>query len=137
MGLCWPKVQVVCGQIAVVVGSYLLREYLCWPENDFCSLANGICLRSWIVIMAGPPIAIALVALAGILVESFSSSNSFSNMLISGLLVEDWYGWTELVGKLHGICQCQSGQVAPDAEGGDIELQNMNFNNQQQTVYVC
>ena len=95
-------------QLIIVVGSYMLREFLCWQENDFCSLDNSQCLRSKIVWIAGPPIALECLALVG-------------------LLVDDCYGWGALFARFQGIFKCPGGQVAP-AEG-DIELDNMNVNN--------
>ena len=116
LGLNWPKVPVIFGQLGLVIGSYAVREYICWPESDFCSLTNSQCLRSQIVWMGGLPIALA-------------------SLVLVGLLVDDWYGWGPLFARIKGVFKCPEGQVAP-AEG-DIELQDMNMdhaNNNHPTV---
>ena len=95
--------------MACVLGLYLIREYLCWPQTEFCSLKNGTCLREKIFIMA--------------MIPTFSCT-----IVLLGLLVEDWYGWASLVTRIRQLLTGQNGDEV-------IELQNMNGqNNEEQTV---
>ena len=95
----------IAGQLAVVLGCYAIREYLCWSANEFCSESNGRCLRLKIIGFWVIPGVLALTVLVC-------------------LLVDGWYGWAQLFARIQGIFSCQ--HVAEDEV---IELQNMNAPN--------
>ena len=100
------------GQMVCVLALYLIREYLCWPDTEFCSRKNGTCLREKVVIMG--------------VIPTFSSI-----LVLFGFLIDDWYGWASLVTRLQQAFRCQQ-----DEDNGDMELQDMSNqnNNNEQTV---
>ena len=96
-----------------VLALYLIREYLCWPDTEFCSRKNGTCLRENVVIMGVIPTFLSI-------------------LVLSGLLIDDWYGWASLVTRLQQAFRCQQ-----EEDNGDIEIQDMSSNqnnNNEQTV---
>ena len=95
----------IAGQLAVVLGCYAIREYLCWPANEFCSESNGRCLRLKIIGFGLIPAILALTVLVG-------------------LLVDAWYGWAKLFIRIQKII---SGNHVVEDEV--IEMHEMNAPN--------
>ena len=101
----------IAGQLAVVLGCYAIREYLCWPANEFCSESNGRCLRLKMIPFFGIPLFLALTVLVF-------------------LLVDGWYGWAKLFTRIQEIFSGQDSVEEIIEMQQNMNAQDVNINSQ-------